>query len=119
MTLDPSKWRPATQEDLDRIYGPHGLSIFSPVRQLETRTGGLGHDGLFGQRLRQRRLLKGWRQADLARKAGMSKNGNRTLQDWERGFSSPRVGGRIVRVAEALGVEVQWLLWGDDEPPVV
>ena len=30
--LDPSKMRPATQEDLDRIYGSSGLSIFSPVR---------------------------------------------------------------------------------------
>ena len=31
-TLDPSKWKPLSQADLDRIYGPHGLSIFSPVR---------------------------------------------------------------------------------------
>ena len=30
--LDPSKVRPASQEDLDRIYGPHGLSFYSPVR---------------------------------------------------------------------------------------
>jgi XRE family transcriptional regulator, fatty acid utilization regulator len=84
---------------------------------LITRTGGLNHDGLFGQRLRQRRLLKGWRQVDLAREAGMSKSGERSIQDWERGFSSPRVGGRIVRVAEVLGVEMQWLLWGEEEPP--
>ncbi len=30
--VDPSKWRPASQADLDRIYGPHGLSFYSPVR---------------------------------------------------------------------------------------
>ena len=36
--LDPSKWRPATQEDLDRIYGPHGLSFYSPVRPRRSST---------------------------------------------------------------------------------
>ena len=30
--LDPSKMRAASQADLDRIYGPHGLSFYSPVR---------------------------------------------------------------------------------------
>jgi hypothetical protein len=30
--LDPSKWKPLSQADLDRIYGPHGLSFYSPVR---------------------------------------------------------------------------------------
>ena len=84
---------------------------------LETRSGSLNHDGLFPQRLRQRRLLKGWRQKDLAKKAGMGEHGHRTIQDWERGISVPRVGGRIQRVAETLGVEVQWLLWGEEEPP--
>ena len=47
----------------------------------------------------------------------MVENGYRTIQDWERGDSSPRVGGAIQRVAETLGVEVQWLLWGEEEPP--
>jgi hypothetical protein len=36
--LDPSRMRPATQEDLDRIYGPHGLSFYSPVRPRRTST---------------------------------------------------------------------------------
>ena len=36
--LDPSNWRPASQEDLDRIYGPHGLSIYSPVRPRRNST---------------------------------------------------------------------------------
>ncbi len=36
--LDPSKMRPATQEDLDRIYGLHGLSFYSPVRPRRTPT---------------------------------------------------------------------------------
>jgi hypothetical protein len=36
--LDPSRVRPATQEDLDRIYGPHGLSFYSPVRPKHTST---------------------------------------------------------------------------------
>ena len=35
-TLDPSKWKPLSQADLDRIYGPHGLSIYSPVRPRRT-----------------------------------------------------------------------------------
>ena len=30
--LDPSRMRPLSQADLDRIYGPHGLSFYSPVR---------------------------------------------------------------------------------------
>ena len=36
--LDPSRVRTASQEDLDRIYGPHGLSIYSPVRPRPTST---------------------------------------------------------------------------------
>jgi hypothetical protein len=36
--LDPSKMRPATQEDLDRIYGPHGLSFYAPVRPRRAST---------------------------------------------------------------------------------
>ena len=35
--LDPSRWT-ATQADLDRIYGPHGLSFYSPVRPRRTST---------------------------------------------------------------------------------
>ena len=31
--VDPSRVRPASQEDQDRIYGSQGLSIYSPVRQ--------------------------------------------------------------------------------------
>ena len=34
--LDPSKMRPLSQADLDRIYGPHGLSFYSPVRPRRT-----------------------------------------------------------------------------------
>ena len=36
--LDPTKMRPATQEDLDRIYGPHGPLFYSPVRPRRTST---------------------------------------------------------------------------------
>ena len=36
--LDPLRVRPATQEDLDRIYGAHGLSIYSPVRPKRNST---------------------------------------------------------------------------------
>ena len=36
--LDPSRMRPASQAVLDRIYGPHGLSFYSPVRPRHTST---------------------------------------------------------------------------------
>jgi hypothetical protein len=36
--LDPSRVRPASRAELERIYGPHGLSIYSPVRPSRTST---------------------------------------------------------------------------------
>ena len=36
--LDPSKWRPLSRADLERIYGPHGLSFYSPVRPRRNST---------------------------------------------------------------------------------
>ena len=36
--LDPSKMRPLSRAELEEIYGPHGLSIYSPVRPRRTPT---------------------------------------------------------------------------------
>jgi hypothetical protein len=36
--LDPSKWKPLSQADLKRIYGPHGLSFYSHVRPKPSST---------------------------------------------------------------------------------
>jgi transcriptional regulator with XRE-family HTH domain len=54
-------------------------------------------------------------QKDLAKEAGLREYGFRTIQEWENGRSNPRSGGPIKSVAEALGVTIAWLLWGEED----
>jgi transcriptional regulator with XRE-family HTH domain len=84
-----------------------------PTRTPQRAT--LPHDEDFPDRLRARRLRLGWSQVDLAVNAGMKPSGFRTIQEWELGKSGPRPGGWILKIADALGVTVTWLLWGEED----
>jgi len=71
----------------------------------------------FGRRLREARERqrhksgRRWSQDDLAEALGVAKN---TVSEWERG-RPPRDLAILPRIAEALGVDVSWLL-GEDQP---
>lgn len=58
-------------------------------------------DSMTGSRIRERRIISGWRQTDLARQVGISPSYLNLIEHNRR-----RIGGRtLVRLAEALGVE--------------
>jgi transcriptional regulator with XRE-family HTH domain len=80
---------------------------------LITPFGSLSHDGLFGERIQQQRLLLGYTQRDLALLTGIHCN---TIHHWEIGKHHPRNGKKVRLLAEALRVEVAWLLWGEEGP---
>ena len=62
-----------------------------------------------GERMRARRLEKGWTQEQLARRAGTNQA---VIQKIENGKSlRPR---KIDKIAEELGVSPSWLMFGDD-----
>ena len=62
-----------------------------------------------GQRMRMRRQQKGWTQEQLARQAGTNQA---VIQKIENGKSlRPR---KINEIAEVLGVNPAWLMFGDD-----
>ena len=53
---------------------------------------------------------KGLKNADVSRETGIS---NMTLSDWKRGKSTPKA-DKIKKIAEFLGVSVDYLLTGQD-----
>ena len=62
-----------------------------------------------GERMRARRLEKGWTQEQLARRAGTNQA---VIQKIENGKSlRPR---KIDKIAEELGVSPSWLMFGED-----
>jgi transcriptional regulator with XRE-family HTH domain len=54
----------------------------------------------FGERLRELRVEKGWTQADLAERAGVSQ---RAITQWERSLRQP-TWANVIALAGALGV---------------
>lgn len=64
----------------------------------------------FGSRVRARREALGLLQRALGALIGVSEP--KTISAWEHGHAMPR-GPRLVRLAEALGCAVDWLLYGD------
>ena len=64
----------------------------------------------FGERLVFARTRAGLSQAELAKRAGI---GKRALETYEAGVRVPRTAAP--KLAEALGVDVDWLLVGDVE----
>lgn len=74
---------------------------------------------IFSERLKSRRHRLGLNQHTLASRAGASP---RSLVAWESGWSNIPQGIKLSRLAEALGVDIQWLLGedtrrGEGEPP--
>jgi transcriptional regulator with XRE-family HTH domain len=66
----------------------------------------------FGDHLRALREAAGLSRADLARKAGVPAS---TLRNWEAGRGFPELPA-CLRLAEALGVPVERLAEGVDDP---
>lgn len=66
-------------------------------------------------RIREARERAGMNQSELARKLGVSPQ---TVQQWEKG-GGMRGTGRAAEVAKALGVTVNWLMFGEDKSNVV
>lgn len=66
-----------------------------------------------GDRIRQRRTALGLTQLELASRLDLD---SMSVSRWERGVVVPRP-ETVVRIADALGVEVRWLITGDDVAP--
>ncbi len=60
-------------------------------------------------RLIYARTRKGWRQTELADKLRTSTT---LISVWENGHGKPRI-SRMAKLAETLGVRLEWLLFGD------
>jgi len=90
-------------------------SFFQEAGGLPALRRSSGLDETFGQRLRAARLGAhggdGYGQTELARALGISQA---TVSDYERGRRRPPL-GMLVRLAEALGVSVGWLLTATPE----
>ena len=61
-----------------------------------------------GQRVRAARRNRGWTQDDLAQIVGVSRS---AVAQWETGRAG-QVRGNIARIARALQVDVEYLLYG-------
>jgi len=57
-------------------------------------------------RIKSLRVAKGWTQADLARKLGMTRNG---VNSWEQGFSMPSP-ALLVELSKVFSVSTDYLL---------
>jgi transcriptional regulator with XRE-family HTH domain len=62
-----------------------------------------------GRRVAETRLHRGWSQAEVARRMG--KQNSQTISEWERDVSAPSA-GELMKLAEALEVTTDWLLYG-------
>ncbi len=90
---------PPGTRSLGRVFGLAPV-IAVPFSVLPART--------FPQRLRKARIQKGFRQAELARRAGVSED---LVYRWERGLHGARK-GTLERVAGVLGIPGDYLLTG-------
>ena len=64
-----------------------------------------------GMRIKRRRLELGWNQETLAGKANCTKG---AVSQWETGDVKNLQARRLIKVADALDVEVRWLLSGEE-----
>ena len=67
------------------------------------------HSQTLSKRIRQARLASEMSQSELARLLGIKPQ---AVQHWERGISNPKT-NRLSALALALGIEVSWLLDGE------
>ena len=66
------------------------------------------HTSMIGSRIRERRVLSGIRQSELAKRAGISPSYLNLIEHNRR-----RIGGKtLLQLAEALEVEPSWLSEG-------
>jgi len=65
-----------------------------------------------GLRIKARRIELGWTQDELAGKAGCTKG---AVSQWETGDVKNLKLARLLRVADALDVEVRWLIAGEGD----
>jgi transcriptional regulator with XRE-family HTH domain len=61
-----------------------------------------------GERIRAARRDRGWTQDDLAQNVGVSRS---AVAQWETGRSG-QVRGNMARIAQALQIDVEYLLYG-------
>ncbi len=66
-------------------------------------------NGSVGARIRQVRIDRGWTQDQLASEVGVSRS---AVAQWETDRAG-QVRGNLSRIADALGVSVEYLLHGD------
>lgn len=66
---------------------------------------------IYGERIREARMLKGWSQKKLADECGTTQQ---TIQRYESGASEPQ-STYLARVSKALDVSVSYLLGMDDD----
>ena len=72
----------------------------------------MAREGLTGSRIRERRVMAGMKQADLARHIGISASYLNLIEHNRR-----RIGGKLLlNIADTLGVEPQLLTEGADIP---
>ncbi len=111
--------RPENGQPNDAVAGPNPLvRAQGPAPDQHQRHCGLCTEvripfsvlpaGTFPQRLRKARIQEGFRQAELAREAGVSKD---LIYRWERRLHGPRR-GMLQRVAWVLGVTGEYLVTG-------
>jgi len=67
-----------------------------------------------GERIATRRVATGMSQAELARRCGISRE---AVAQWESGATQPAT-KRLIDIAEALRVEVTWLIGGTQDPNI-
>ena len=64
-----------------------------------------------GTRVRDVRRQRGWTQDEFARRVGVSRS---AVAQWETGRAG-QVTGNLTRIAEVLGVGVEYLTFGNDK----
>jgi HTH-type transcriptional regulator, cell division transcriptional repressor len=65
-----------------------------------------------GDRIRQRRSELSLTQLDIAKAL---ETDSMSVSRWERGVSTPSRPELLVQLADALGVDVRWLITGGDD----
>jgi transcriptional regulator with XRE-family HTH domain len=68
-----------------------------------------------GERIREARRTKKWRQEDLANQIGVVRL---TIHSWEAGKREPHR-CRFLGLARALGVDLDWLKFGTEPLPTI
>lgn len=68
---------------------------------------------VYGERIKEARMLKGWSQKELADKCGTTQQ---TIQRYESGASEPQ-STYLARVSKALDCSISYLLGIDDSAP--